>query len=102
MAGGRLWFPVTGVSGEPDPLAEVITVEIDGAALAVDVDAVEPGAGVEIDLGGARVRIEQGPAGPAVYRLSAAGAAPEELPAGREAWFSWRARHPDTQRWPER
>lgn len=102
VAGGRLWFPVTGVSGEPDPLTEVATVEIDGAALAIDVEALEAGARVEIDLGVARVRVEQGPAGPVVHRLSATGAAPAELPTGREAWFSWRARHPDTRRWPER
>ncbi len=101
VAGGRLWFPVAGVSGEADPLADVATVEIDGAALAVDINALEPGARVEIDLGVARVRVEQGRAGPVLYRLSDT-APPVELAAGREAWFAWRARHPDTLRWPER
>lgn len=101
VAGGRLWFPVAGVSGEADPLAEVATVEVAGAFLAVDVDALELGSRVEIDLGVARVRVEQGPAGPVVHLVSDP-AAPVELPAGREAWFAWLARHPDTVRWPQR
>lgn len=101
VAGGRLWFPVAGVSGEEDPLAEVATVEVAGAALAVDVGALDAGGRVDIDLGVARVRVEQGRAGPRLYRLDVTGA-PVELATGREAWFSWLARHPDTVRWPRR
>ncbi|MEZ5411791.1 MAG: DUF3179 domain-containing (seleno)protein [Acidimicrobiales bacterium] len=101
VAGGRLWFPVAGVGGEEDPLADVATVEVSGAALAVDVGALEPGARVDIDLGVARVRVEGGPAGPRFHRVEASGAT-VELAAGREAWFAWLARHPDTVRWPRR
>jgi len=101
VAEGRLWFPVAGVGGEEDPLADVATVEVSGAALAVDVGALEPGARVDIDLGVARVRVEQGPAGPRFYRVEVTGAT-VELAAGREAWFAWLARHPHTVRWPRR
>lgn len=102
VAGGRLWFPVAGVGAEEDPLADVATVEVEGVALAVDVDALASGARVDLDLGVARVRVEQGPAGPRLYRLGAVGAEPVELAAGREAWFAWLTRHPDTVRWPRR
>jgi len=101
VAGGRLWFPVAGVGGAEDPLADVVTVEVEGVALAVDVDALEPGGRVDLDLGVARVRVEQGPAGPRLYRLDGTGA-PVELAAGREAWFAWLTRNPDTVRWPRR
>jgi Protein of unknown function (DUF3179) len=99
LAGGRLWFPVADVGSVNDPLVEVATLEFGGAALAVGVSALEPVQSVEIDVGTARVRVEQGAVGPRFYDSS--GVAPEgQLPAGREAWFSWYARHPETLRWP--
>ena len=125
LAGGRLWFPVAAVGNEEDPLRPMATLVVGGQALAVDPSFLVHGATAVVTAGDRTVLVVGDRFGVRLFDItsldssevdwivaSAAteqpivgdrgdGASVVELVSRQEAWFSWLARHPDTQRWPE-
>jgi len=119
FASADVWYPIAGV---PDTFGEkdqVATVDIDGAQLAVGVDALDAGGPQVIELGG-RTLVAVGTGGGAriyaapgpdidVVTIAAAGeealilADGSSLPriqSGQSFWFAWYLNFPDTAVWP--
>ena len=119
-----LWFPAVGVPEVFPPKSEVVTVELDGAYLAIELAALARHGPVVLEVGthpilavliagGARVydarilgAVAGGPpsgaateAGPDSAVL-ADGTRLPRLVSGQSFWFAWHGQHPDTTWWP--
>lgn len=96
FASPDLWYPVL-ATPPVFPLKEpVATLALDGAFLAVSIDAMAEAGAVKIDVGDRVVIAEAAPRG---VRFTDATDG-TTLPAGQSFWFAWFGLHPDTAWWP--
>jgi hypothetical protein len=120
-----LWFPAADVPDVFPLKSEVVTVELDGAHLAIGLAAVTAHGPLVLDVGGRPILVVPTAAGARVYdaggladvvggpppggvtaagpdsAVLADGSRLPRLVSGQSFWFAWYGQHPDTVWWPE-
>ena len=124
-ASDALWFPTLGTPGRLTAKTEVIGIEADGNALAVELAALRREGTTVLAVGGSTVVVVPTAAGARVYDATGTGISegdritlrsrptggdePAELSDGRKLprlqgtqsfWFAWYATRPTTKWWP--
>ena len=112
-ASDELWYPVLDTPEVFALKAEVVTIELDGRALAVGRDELAAAGPQVVELAARRLAVVPTEVGARVYDVSGPNAPPPgPLPAGvslpdvarlangQSFWFAWYGIHPDTEWWP--
>jgi hypothetical protein len=108
-AAEELWFPAVGTPDVFPLKSEVVTVELEGAHLAVGLAALAAHGPVVLEVGTRPILVVPTAGGARVYDASglegaavpADGTGLPRLVSGQSYWFAWYGQHPDTAWWPE-
>lgn len=126
-ASGDLWFPALEVPGAFELKTEVVTLDLNGEQLAVDLDRLLDSGGLVTEVGGVDVVFVAAGNGARVYEsidgvevvagtvqfagqpvevtedaiVLPDGTALGRLISGQSFWFAWAGNYPDTAWWPD-
>ena len=116
FAAGELWFPAVEALPVFPAKAEVATLEFDGLALAVELNALSASGPISVEVGNELISVIPSGGGARFYlgtpddfdgfeageeSLTDGSVSYPRLISGQSFWFAWYGTHTDTAWWPD-